>query len=167
MAAVVRPIAFRVLLLVNKTMAQQGQAAAAARPRYQVLLDKFSGGLSDNWSSWINHFQQVSAVNGWTPLEQSQFLGLSLSGEAQLFFQSLPAATWNGTFQPLATALQQRFAPPQRVDLHCASFKSLRQAKDQSLGEFCEAVRSAARLAYPTMQPADMDILALDHHRGD
>ena len=149
-------------------MAQPPAAAPAApaaplpRPHFHVTPEKFSGRLSDNFASWVTHFQQVSAVNQWTPQEQVLFLGLSLDGEAQLYYQSLPVATRQGNFPPLLAALQARFAPPQRVDLHRASFQSRRQRKDETLGAFCEDVRSLGRLAYPQMAAPDVDSLVKD-----
>eukprot|EP00117_Sycon_ciliatum_P002205 scpid110668/ scgid7540/ len=96
--------------------------APAQPPRgaYHVQPEKYKGRLQDNFASWLMHFDQVAAVNNWTPVQQTQFLGLALEGEAQLYYQSLPAATRNGGRQQLVQALQARFEPAQRVDLHRA-----------------------------------------------
>lgn len=91
-----------------------------------------------------------------------QFLGLSLEGEAQLHYQSLPQAIYQGPLQPLSKALQARFAPPQRVDLHRASSQSQRQSKEETLGSFREAVRALGRLAFPQTAANDVDSLIRD-----
>ena len=143
----------------------QPAAPAVAAPRIMrnpVMPDKFAGTLTDSWPSWFNHFQQVVAISGWNAAEQGQYLGISLTGEAQLYFQSLPAATRQGPIAGLTLALQNRFAPAQHVDLHRATFKAAKQRKDEALGAFCETVRYAARLAYPTMAAADLDVLGRD-----
>ena len=160
---------FLVLLRDDSSRTQsamaQPAAPAGAAPRIMrnpVMPDKFAGTLTDSWPSWFNHFQQVVAINGWNAAEQGQYLGISLTGEAQLYFQSLPAATQQGPIAALTLALQNRFAPAQRVDLHRATFKAAKQRKDEALGAFCETVRYAARLAYPTMAAADLDVLGRD-----
>ena len=142
--------------------AAAGPAARVPAARPPVLPEKFAGALTDSWPSWLHSFEQVAAINGWNAAEQGQFLGISLTGEAQLYFQSLPQATCQGPVAALVAALQQRFAPAQRVDLHRATFKAAKQGKEESLGSFCEAVRYTARLAYPNMQAADLDVLAKD-----
>ena len=138
--------------------------APAQPPRgaYHVQPEKYKGRLQDNFASWLMHFDQVAAVNNWNNVQETQFLGLALEGEAQLYYQSLPAATRNGGRQQLVQALQARFDPAQRVDLHRAAFQARRQAKDEQLGTFCEAVRSLARQAYPQMAAGDLDSLTKD-----
>ena len=142
--------------------ATAGPAARAPAARPPILPEKFAGALTDSWPSWLHSFEQVAAINGWNAAEQGQFLGISLTGEAQLYFQSLPQATRQGPVAALVAALQQHFAPAQWVDLHRATFKAAKQGKEESLGSFCEAVRYTARLAYPNMQAADLDVLAKD-----
>lgn len=146
-------------------MAQQ-QAPAAPAPARHVhnwaTPAKFTGTLVDNWTAWYNQFQQVAAVNHWTPAEQTQFLGLSLAGDALLYYQSLPQNTRQGAVAALAQALADRFAPAQRAELHRASFKAMRQTKTDTLSGYCELVRDAATRAYPNMAAADRDILARD-----
>eukprot|EP00117_Sycon_ciliatum_P017970 scpid91712/ scgid16761/ len=143
-------------------MAQPVAPAPAVRQQPLVIPEKFSGKLSDNWPTWLAHFQQVAAFNLWTPAQQVQYMGLALTGDAQLFYQSLPVATRQGAFAPLSQALAARFAPPQRASLHRAEFKVLRQGSQASLSSYCEAVRHAAVLAYPQMPGQDRDILAKD-----
>ncbi|XP_065190611.1 uncharacterized protein LOC135821542 [Sycon ciliatum] len=123
---------------------------------------KYAGRLEDNWAAWYAQFQQVSAVNQWTPAEQSQFLGLSLTGDAQSYYQSLPQAVRAGQIAPLAQALADRFAPAQRAELHRAALKASRQGKGQTLSAFCEEVRSTTSRAYRNMAGADRDLLARD-----
>ena len=147
----------------QSAMAQPAAPAAAASRimRNPVMADKFAGTLTNSWPSWFNNLQVV-AINGWNAAEQGQYLGISLTGEAQLYFQSLPAATWQGPIAALTLALQNRFAPAQCVDLHRPTFKAAKQSKDKALGAFCETVRYAARLACPTMAAADLDVLGHD-----
>eukprot|EP00117_Sycon_ciliatum_P000206 scpid106145/ scgid6371/ len=147
----------------QQQQAQQPQAQAAPAPapaapaqrapvpRQWATPEKFNGGVQDRWESWWLQFEQLALVNAWTPQETVQFLPLALKGEALLYYHSLPQGTRQGQLAPLAQALQARFAPPQRGDLHCAEFQARRQRQKESLGEYCEAVKEAARLAYPNM----------------
>ena len=112
--------------------------------------------------SWWLQFEQVALVNAWTPQEAVQFLPLALKGEGLLYYHSLPQATRQGQLAPLTQALQAHFAPPPRGDLHRAEFQARRQRQQESLGEYCEAVKEAAWLAYPNMQAVDRDMLAKD-----
>ena len=143
--------------------AAPAQAPRAPVPQW-VTPDKFNGGLDENWTAWLQKYNQIAAVNGWTPAQQAQYLGLALTGDAQLFYQAIPAATRNGPLAALVQALTARFAPPQRAELHRAEFKARRQRKDESLSAFCEAVRSAASRAYPAMAVGDRDMLARDQY---
>ena len=154
-------------------MAQPAAAPAAAAPAAAAPAParhvhnwatpaKYAGRLDDNWAAWYAQFAQVAAVNQWTPAEQTQFLGLSLTGDAQLFYLSLPQATRQGAIAALAQALEDRFAPAQRAELHRAAFKALRQEKGQSASAYCEQVRAAVAQSYPNMAAADRDVLAKD-----
>ena len=144
-------------------MALPAPAPIAPRAHHQwAAPEKFAGTFTDNWTSWVHQFRQVAAVNQWTPAEQVQLVGLALTGDAQSYYQSLPAGTRNGPLAPLLQALEARFAPPQRAELHRASFKARSQNKGEELSAFCEAIRAAALLAYPNMQAGDRDLLAKD-----
>ena len=58
--------------------------APAQPPRgaYHVQPEKYKGRLQDNFASWLMHFDQVAAVNNWNNVQETQFLGLTLEGEA-------------------------------------------------------------------------------------
>ena len=154
---------------------QQAAGGAAAAPglppaqppaplpvRAWASPDKFSGSQDSDWPTWLLHFQTVANVNGWTPQQQGNYIGLYLSDKAQSFYHSLPAAVWQGPLPAVIQALGDRFAPPQRVNVYRAELKAARQRPDESLSDYCETVRRLARYAYPTLPAPVQDVLAKD-----
>ena len=67
------------------------------------------------------------------------------------------------SYKELISALSDRFAPPDQVDLYRAQLKERRQKASESLPELGQQIRRLVNLAYPTV-PADVkETLAKDH----
>ena len=63
-----------------------------ARPaRPLVLPEPFTG--ETNYCDWIDHFENVIAVNGWDKAAKLQWLRVQLTGRAQTALKQLPEAT--------------------------------------------------------------------------
>jgi len=143
-------------------MAHPGAPAAVPGVRLLATPEKFDGSPSADWTAWQLHFEQVAQANNWTPAEQTTFVPLYLTGAAQLFYQSLAQATRAGAIAGLLQALANRFAPAANVDLHRAELQARYQGPDESLSNYCEAIRRLSRLAYPTLPGNVQDVLAKD-----
>ncbi|XP_061194780.1 uncharacterized protein LOC133202936 [Saccostrea echinata] len=67
------------------------------------------------------------------------------------------------SYKELTSALSDRFAPPDQVDLYRAQLRERRQRASESLPELGQQIRRLVNLAYPTV-PADVkETLAKDH----
>ena len=146
-------------------MAQRGnQPAPAPAPlRAWATPEKFSGDMRDgDWHTWWEHFQTVSQVNNWTPVQQVAYLGLYLSGNAQSYYYSLPQATRQGPLAGLEQVLERRFGAAQNVDVFRAELHARKQYNGEPLSSFCEEIRKLSRRSYPTLDPQVQDVLGKD-----
>lgn len=81
----------------------------ARRPsRPLVLPEPFTG--ETDYCDWIDHFENVAAVNAWDDGAKLQWLKVRLTGRAQTAFKRLPQATRESYADSLA-ALKKRFEP--------------------------------------------------------
>ena len=137
-------------------------AAPPLAVRAWATPDKFSGDRTSDWQTWLLQFGTIANANGWTQQQQATYIGLYLTGNAQSYYHSLPAAIRTGPLQPLLQALTDRFASPQQVDVYRAEFKARRQHPTETISDFCEAVRKLARYSYPNLAPNMQDLMAKD-----
>ena len=53
-----------------------------------VLPDMFSG--EGDWEDWLDHFNNVAAVNQWTAEQKLLWVKVRVTGRAQTAFKKLP-----------------------------------------------------------------------------
>ena len=100
---------------------------APARPaRPLVLPEPFTG--ETDYCDWIDHFENVAAVNGWDEAAKLQWLRVRLTGKAQTALKRLPEDTRRSYANTLA-ALKRRFEPDSKRELYIAEFQARRTAK--------------------------------------
>ncbi|KRZ05177.1 hypothetical protein T11_5140 [Trichinella zimbabwensis] len=65
-----------------------GILETAVRGRTIAVPEQYDG--SSDWDEWLEHFEDVAAVNGWSEAEKLRWLPLSLSQKARSTFRQLP-----------------------------------------------------------------------------
>ena len=93
-----------------------------------VLPEVFSG-----TGEWVEHFENVAAVNKWTAAEQLLWLKVRLSGRAQAAFKRFNEADREDVWKALA-ALKDRFEPKSKKDFYMAEFQCRRKETYRRLG---------------------------------
>ena len=145
----------------NTTPSSSGSAAALSQHRPIVMPESFAALDSEEWDSWLAHFQDCAEINGWNQERRAQFLAVRMRGAALLQLQSIPT-TVRANYNDLKAALRLKFVPQERVELHKAEFRARRREKDEKLSDLSSSLRSLARKAYPEAAEELQDSLAKD-----
>ena len=117
---------------------------------------------STSWLDYKSHFEACAKLGNWDETEKGLYLSVSLRGSAQGVLGNLSDGN-EMSYKELISALSDRFAPPDQVDLYRAQLKERRQKASESLPELGQQIRRLVNLAYPTV-PADVkETLAKDH----
>ncbi|KAK3106230.1 hypothetical protein FSP39_015710 [Pinctada imbricata] len=116
---------------------------------------------STSWLDYKSHFEACATLCKWSYTEKGLFLSVSLRGLAQGVLGNLSAAT-QMDYDQLVTALNDRFAPPDQMELYRIQLRERRQKASESLPELAQHVRRLTNLAYPTVQADVKETLAKD-----
>ena len=135
---------------------------APARPaRPLVLPEPFTG--ETDYCDWIDHFENVAAVNGWDEAAKLQWLRVRLTGKAQTALKRLPEDTRRSYANTLA-ALKRRFEPDSKRELYIAEFQARRKGKSETWADFAEDLRRLADRAYSDLQEEAKEKLSLNRY---
>ena len=117
---------------------------------------------STSWLDYKSHFEACAKLGNWDETEKGLYLSVSLRGSAQGVLGNLSDGN-EMSYKELISALSDRFAPSDQVDLYRAQLKERRQKASESLPELGQQIRRLVNLAHPTV-PADVkEALAKDH----
>ena len=126
-----------------------------------VLPDMFTGEKS--WDEWIDHFDSVTAVNGWEDAAKLQWLRVRLTGRAATVFRRLPAAT-RADFALATAAMRARFEPESKKELYMAEMQTSTKKRKEDWAAFGEELKLLADKAYPDLQEEARERLALNQY---
>ena len=139
---------------------------ASQRSRPLVLPEVFSG--EGDFDEWISHFENVSAVNGWTDNENLLWVRVRLTGKAHVAYTRLPHVT-RQTYAADKGALRERFEPDSKRELYKVQFESRRKKSEESWADFSDDLMVLVNKAFPNLQEEAQEQLAmskyLDHLR--
>ena len=138
-----------------------GATAALSQNRPIVMPESFAALESEEWDSWIAHFEDCAVINGWSAEGKAQFLAVRMRGAALLRLQNIPADV-RGNYVNLKAALREKFVPQERVELHKAEFRARRREKDEKLPDLSGSIRRLVRRAYPAAGDELQDSFAKD-----
>lgn len=128
--------------------------------RPKVMPDSFDG--RGSWSQYLAHFETVSDLNGWNVREKSQYLSVSLRGEACQVIQFLPVEQ-RRNYDDLIEAMNKRFDPGHNVGLFRVQLRTKARKERESIPQLAQSVRALATQAYPTADQRLFDSLCCDH----
>ena len=118
-----------------------------------VLPDVFTGEKS--WDEWIDHFDSVTAVNGWEDAAKLQWLRVRLTGRAATAFRRLPAVT-RADFALATVAMRAR------KNCTMADMQTRTKKRKEDWAAFGEELKLLAGKAYPDIQEEARERLALN-----
>ena len=122
----------------------------APRPvRPLVLPESFNG--ETDYCDWIDHFENVAALNAWDESAKLQWLKVRLTGRAQTALKRIPEATWRSYSDTLA-ALKRRFEPDSKRELYAVEFQTRRKCKTEGWPDFAEDLQKLADWVYSYLQ---------------
>ena len=134
----------------------------APRPARPLVLPESFNGETD-YCDWIDHFENVAAMNAWDDNAKLQWLKVRLTGRAQTALKRLPDATRRSYNETLA-ALKKRFEPESKRELYAAEFQTRRKGKTESWADFAEDLRRLADRAHADLEEAAREKLSLTRY---
>lgn len=135
------------------------EAPRPARPL--VLPEPFNG--ETDYCDWIDHFENVAAVNAWDENAKLQWLKVRLTGRAQTALKRLPEAT-RRSYENTLAALKKRFEPESKRELYAAEFQTRRKGKTETWADFAEDLRRLADRAHSDLEEAAREKLSLTRY---
>ena len=101
----------------------------ASRP---VAIPKiFNGKGGQTWSDWLDHFDSVAVVNGWSAANKKKWVRARLMGRAATVMRRLSEVDM-ASFDTICAAMKNRFEPECRKDVLMAEFQT--KTKRRRLG---------------------------------
>ena len=128
----------------------------ASRPA--VLPETYSGECS--FTEWIDHFDSVAEVNAWDDAAKSHWIRVRLVSRAQTAFKRLDADT-RANYAAAKAALKARFEPASKSALYEAEFQTRRKQPSEDWASFGEDVKALADKAFPELEEAARERLAV------
>ena len=127
-----------------------------------LLLPEPYGGEAGGWAEWVDHFENVAAVNKWaTGEEKLKWLKVRLTGKAQTAFKKLPQDV-KENYGECMKSLQRRFDPDSKRQLYVAELSARTRHKDEDWATFGDVLRVLADKAYPDLEEKARERLALN-----
>ena len=123
-----------------------------------VLPESFNG--ETDYCDWIDHFENVAALNAWDDSAKLQWLMVRLTGRAQNASKRIPEATRRSYSDTLA-ALKRRFEPDSKRELYAAEFQTRRKCRTESWPDFAEDLQKLADRAYSYLQEEAKEKMSL------
>ena len=121
-------------------------------------------GSTGGWEDWVEHFERVATVNGWTEdATKLKWLQVRLTGRAATAYKRFAEAT-KDSYARSKAALKNRFEPDSRKEIYMVELQTRRKRKGEDWAAFGEDVRILAEKAYPGLQPEAQEALALNHY---
>ena len=121
------------------------------------MPESYAATDNEDWESWLAHFEDCALINEWGDERKAQFLAVRMIGAALQMLQSVPAVT-RQSYEDLKKALQEKFVPTERMELHKAEFRARRRGKDEKLSELASSIRRLVKKAYPEASEILQDI---------
>ena len=133
----------------------------ATRPL--VMPETFSGQEQD-WSEWIDHFENVAMVNGWdTDAVKLKWLKVRLTGKAQTAFKKFTEAE-RTSYEAALKKLKNRFEPKSRREIYLAELPLKKKKHAESWGDFADDLSTLVDRAYPDLGAEAQEQLALTYY---
>lgn len=128
-----------------------------------VLPEPFCG--EGCFSEWVDHFDNVAAVNGWEAPEKLLWLKVRLTGRAQSAFKRFSEEV-RQDYDRAVEALTRRFEPESKRQLYLAELQTKRKKRTESWADFADDLKTLVDKAYPDLDSLATEQLALTQYLG-
>jgi hypothetical protein len=123
-----------------------------------IKLTNYDG--TGEWRDYKSHFDACAAINDWD--KKGLYLAAALRGQAQCVLGDLPSDR-QVHYISLVEALEERFAPPNQLDLYRVQLKQRRQKASETLPELGQAIQRLVNKAYPKAAAEVRETLSTEH----
>ena len=117
--------------------------------RPPVLMKPATYDGKSSWLDYKSHFEACATLGHWSEEDKAMYLAVSLRGQAQSVLGDLAAGVPK-KYGELITALNERFSPPNQMELPRTQLRERKQRATDSLPELGQSIRRLTNLAYPT-----------------
>ena len=150
----------------NTTPSTSSGASAVSQPgtnslRPIVMPEAFAAAESEEWDSWIAHFEDCAVINGWDEARKAQVLAVRICGVALFQLQGFMSVV-RGNYVELKRALRKKFVPQERIELHKAEFRARHRERNEKLPDLASSLRRLVGRAYPGAAAELQDSLTKD-----
>ena len=127
-------------------------------PNLPQIANFYGGDQRDGetFEEWIDQFESVARVAGWNKHFKLVHLTAALKGAAKSFYRSCTPAQ-RSDYEPLVSALKQRFTPVKLTAVQTQMFHSRRQGGNESVDDFAQELRRLHSRAYSTATSASSE----------
>ena len=133
------------------------------RPGYKpktIMPDKFD--VKGSWPEFLVHFESVANLNNWNNRDKSQYLSISLRGEACQVMRFLQPHEKN-SYDCLVAALGRRFNPGNRTELYRVQLRNRVRQDREGIPQLAQSIRHLTLQAYPQANGDLFEVLCRDH----
>ena len=134
------------------------ESAAVTRP--VVLPEMFSG--EGSWTDWIDHFNNVAALNRWDDDAKQLWLRVRLTGRAQAAYKRLSTEV-RASFTQTMESLKRRFEPESKRELYTAQFSTRQKKSNEGWADYADSLTALAEQAFPDLSVEARERLALNN----
>ena len=128
--------------------------------RKERVPDVFTG-TKGSLKDWLRHFETCARWNRWDYAKRGVSLAMPLRGNAQQVLGELSVHKLED-FDAIKAALERRFDPAEKENLHRVEFRSRFKKKGESVAEYGFALSRIASDAYPRMPPEARETIVID-----
>ena len=124
-----------------------------------IKPERYDG--SEDWSTYIQHFEWCADLNGWTDQEKAKFLTVSVTGTARQVLAGVSRDRL-AEYRTVVQILKARFDPIGRMELHRIQLKNRVRQQGESLSTLADDVRRLVDKVFQDIPSEARDKLARD-----
>ena len=129
------------------------------RNNLSIRPEIFNG--TDDWSTYITHFEICAELGQWNPREKTLALLASLRGDAQKFAMTMRRVD-RETYQTVKSELESRFGKTRQQQMWISRFESRLRDTCEDYAILGDDLRYLVQRAYPNMQHEAQEMIALN-----
>ena len=124
-----------------------------------VKPEKFDG--TEDWNTYIQHFDWCAEINGWTEQEKAQFLAVSVTGTARQVLAGVDKERLRH-YGVVVQILRARFDPVGRMEFHRMQLKNRVRKSEESLSALADDIRGLVDRVFHDIPMESREKLARD-----
>ncbi len=145
---------------VNRHRAGRTPPARRAAPRKHFNMKPESYNGTQDWESYLSHFEDCAELSGWDDKTKRLVLSASLKGQARTYYMGLPPCD-RASYRHLVGALNRRFGSEHQKEVWVAQLEGRRRSPGESMSTLADDLRRMASRAYSDLGERAQEALAM------